>query len=87
MRPGETDREEERTVLVAGDEIDRVVPLVQQHHLVEDAPVRVAIEIAAVYHLRRQVEGVVVDEDRAQDGTLGFEIVRKRTFRCGDDGV
>ena len=30
------------------------------------------------------VEGVVVNENRAKDGALGFEIVRKRTFSCRD---
>jgi hypothetical protein len=48
---------------------------------------RVAIEITGVDHLRREVERVVVDQDRAEDGTLGFEIVRERALRSSNDGI
>ena len=54
-------------------------------HLVEDAAVRVAEEIARVDHLGGEVERVVVQQDRAEHGAFGFEIVRKRAF--GDGGV
>ena len=48
---------------------------------------RVAIEVRGVDDLRRQVERVVVNEDRAEHRTLGFEVVRKRAFRGGNDSV
>jgi hypothetical protein len=28
-----------------------------------------------------------VDQDRAEDGTLGFEIVRERALRSSNDGI
>jgi hypothetical protein len=58
-RPGE--------LLFQRDEVDRIVALIERHHLVEDAAVRVAIEIVAIDHLRGEVERVVVDQDRAED--------------------
>ena len=67
------------------DEIDRVAALGELDHLVEDAPVRVAEEIARVDDLGGEVEGVVVQQDGAEHGAFGFEIVRKRAF--GDGGV
>ncbi len=42
---------------------------------------RVAVEVRRRDHLHREVERVVVDQDRAEHGTLGFEIVRKRALR------
>ena len=46
----------------------------------EDPPVRVAEEIAGVDQLRRVIERLVVDEDRAEDRFLCLEVVRKRAF-------
>ena len=76
-----------RQLLLQRDEIDRLVPLVERNHLVEDAPMRVAIEVAAVDDLHREVERVVVDEDRAEHRALRFEIVRKRTLRSENSSV
>ena len=53
---------------------------------VEDAAVRVAEEIARVDELRRVVERLVVDQDRAEDRLLRVEAVRKRAFGSGDVG-
>ena len=50
------------------------------HHLVEDAAVRVAEEIAGVDHLGGEVERVVVQQDGAEDGALRLEVVRQRAF-------
>ena len=61
-----------------------IVALAERDHLVEDAPVRVAEEVARVDQLRGVVERLVVDQDRAEHGFLGLEIVRKRAFRCSD---
>src|SRR5258706_8938266 len=72
-------------LLFQRDEIDGVAPLGELHHLVEDAPVGVAKEVRRVDHLGREVERVVVEENRAEHGSLGFEIVWQRTF-C-DGGV
>ena len=62
-------------------QIDRVAAFDELHHLVEDAAVRVAEEILRVDHLGGEVEGVVVQQNRAEDGSFGFEIMRKRA--CG----
>ncbi len=72
-------------LLLERHQIDGVAPLDELHHLVEDATVRVAEEIAGVDHLGGEVEGVVVKEDGAEDGPLRLEIVGKRPF--GDGGV
>ena len=55
--------------------------------MLEDAAVRVAVEVGGVDDLRREVERVVVDQDGAEHGTLGFQIVRKRTLRSGNDSI
>ena len=48
---------------------------------------RVAEEIVGVDDLGGEVEGVVVQQDRAEDGAFGFEIVRKRAFGDGGSGI
>ena len=63
-----------------------VAALGELDHLVEDAAVRVAEEIARVDDLGGEVERVVVQQDRAEHGALGFEIVRQRAFGDGDVG-
>ncbi len=63
--------------LLQRDEIDRVVPLVERHHAVEDPPVRITEEVLRVDDLGGQIERVVVDEDGAEDGPLGVEAVRE----------
>ncbi len=65
------------------DEIDRLAPIGQRDHLLEDAPVRVAEEIRRVDDLGRLVERLVVDEDRAEHALLGFEIVRQGAIGHG----
>jgi len=62
-----------------------VAALGERDHSVEDAPVRVAEEVVRVDDFRGEIEGVVVQEDRAEDRTLGLEVVRQRAF--GDSGV
>ena len=77
-RPGE--------LVLEGDEVDDLAPLVQVHHLVEHAAVGVAEEVVGVNQLGRLVEGVVLDQDRAEDATLRLEVVGKRPLgREGDD--
>ena len=66
-------------------QIDRVAAFDELDHLVEDAAVRVAEEILRVDDLGREVEGVVVEEDRAENGSFGFKVVRERAF--GDSDV
>ena len=69
-----------RQLLAQRHEIDGLAALAERDHAVEDAPVRVAKEVAPVDVLGGLVEGVVVDQDGAEDGFLGVETVRERTF-------
>ena len=72
--------------LLERHQIDRVAPLGELDHLVEDAAVRVAEEIRRVDHFGGEVERVVVQENRAENGPFGFQIVRKGTFGDGELG-
>jgi hypothetical protein len=74
-----------REFLLHRDEVDRLPALAERNHLVENAPVRVAVKISRGEDLRGEIEGVVVNQDRTEHGTLGFEIVRKRALRSGND--
>ena len=62
------------------NEVDGAAPLGELHHLVEDAAVGVAEEVLGVDDLRREVERVVVQQDRAEHRPLRLEVVRKRAF-------
>ena len=74
-------------LLLERDEIDRLAALRQIEHAIEDAAMRVAKERLRIDHRRRDVEGVVVDQDRAEHRSLRFEVVRKRALRgCGRGG-
>ncbi len=70
-------------LLLERHEIDRLAALRQIEHALEDAAMRVAEERLRADHRRRDVEGVVVDEDRAQHRSFRFEIMRKRTLLSG----
>ncbi len=80
-----------RQLLFQRDEVDRRAALVERDHAIEDAPVRVPVEVAAVDHLRRGVEGVVVNENRSEHRAFRLEIMRKRTVggcdRFGHEGM
>ena len=66
--------------LLQRDEIDRLVPVAEHDHLLEDAAVRVTEEIAGRDDFDGEVERFVVDQHRAEHRTLGLEIVRQRTL-------
>src|SRR4029453_10684185 len=72
-------------LLLERDQIDRVAALGQPHHLVEDAPMRVAKEILRVDDFRGEVERVVVQQNRAEDRASGLGVVRKGPL--GDGGL
>ena len=73
------------------DQVDGVVALAERDHLVEDAAMRIAEEVARVDQLGGVVERLVVDQDRAEYGLLGLEVVRQRPFgrrrRSGMRGI
>ncbi len=70
-------------LLLQRDEIDGVAALDERDHLLENPAMRVAEEIGRVDDLGGEVERVVMQQDGAEDGPLGFEIVRKRPLGCG----
>ncbi len=47
----------------------------------------VAKEVVGVDDFGREVERIVVQEDGAEDGSLGLEVVRQRTFGDGGSGM
>ena len=65
-----------RELLFQRDEVDGVAALAELHHLFEDAAMGIAKKIARVQDFSGRIERVVVDQNRAEDGTLGFEVVR-----------
>ena len=67
-------------------QVDGIAALAERNHLVEDAAMRIAEEVARVDQLGRVVERVVVNQDGAENGLLGFKVVRKRAFGGGDLG-
>ena len=76
-----------RQFLLERDEVDRLVPLVERDHLVEDAAMRITIEIRRVDDLGGVIERVIVHEDGTEHRSLGFEIVRKCAFRSSNNSV
>ena len=68
------------------DEVDGLAALGERGHGVEDAAVRLAVEVVAGEDLRRRVEGGVVDQHRAQHGALRLGVVRQGLV-LGDDSV
>ena len=65
-------------LVLDGDEIDGLAPLVEADHRVEHALVRVPVEVVGVDELGRDVEGVVVDQDGPEHALLRLEVVGER---------
>jgi hypothetical protein len=73
-----------RELLLERDEVDGGAALAERDHLLEDAPVRIAEEVARVDQLRCVVERLVRNQNCAEDGFFGVEAVGKRAFGSGD---
>ncbi len=69
-----------------GDEVDGLLAFAEGDHLGEDAAVLVEEEILGLEIFDGGVEGVVVENDGAEDGTLGVKIVGERLFEGGVGG-
>ena len=69
-----------RQLFLQRDEVDRIAPLAQLDHLLEDPPVRVAVEVARGQDLGGRVERVVVDQDGAEHRPLRLEVMRQRAI-------
>src|SRR5713101_7068112 len=69
-----------------GDEVDGLLALAEGDHLSEDAAVLIEEEIFGLEIFDGGVEGVVVEDYGAEDGTLGVEVVGERLFESGFGG-
>lgn len=65
------------------DEVDGVLGFAESDHLVKDAAVLIEEKVSAAEMLDGGVERMVIEQNGAEDGTLGVEIVRKRPFEDG----
>ncbi len=65
-------------------QVDGLLRFAESDHLLVDAPVMIVEEILGLELLDGGVEGVVVEQDRAQDAALGLDVLGQGTFeRCG----
>jgi hypothetical protein len=69
-----------------GDEVDGLLAFAERDHLGEDAAVLVQEEIFGLEIFDGGVEGVVVEDYGAEDGTLCVEIIGERLFENGVGG-
>ena len=69
------------------DQVDGVAALVELDHRLEDAAVRVAVEVAGVDDRRGVVERVVAEQDAAEHRALGVEVVRRRAIAAIGGGA
>ena len=67
-------------LLLEGDLVDGGGPLRQALHALVDLTVGITVEVAVPENLLGPVDGLVLDEDRAQDGSLGVQAVREALF-------
>ena len=66
-----------------GDEVDGLLGFAERNHLREDAAVLIEKEIFRAEILDGGVEGVVVEQNGAEDGALGVEIIGEGLFESG----
>ena len=69
------------------DQIDRLAPVGERDHLLENAPVRVAEEIRRVDDFGRLIERLVVDQDRAEHALLGLQVMRQRAVHRNEQST
>ena len=69
-----------------GNEIDGVLGFAERDHLLKNVAVLRKEEIVGFECLDGGVEGVVVEENSAEDGAFGVEVTGKRTFESGVSG-
>ncbi len=68
-----------------GDEIDGLALFAECGHGLEDAAVGIEEEILWADFFEGGVEGMVIEEDGAEDGALGVEILRERAIDGGGE--
>src|SRR5215469_43749 len=65
------------------NEIKGLLLFAKADHPFVNSPVLIEEKIVAAQLFNRCVERVVVEQDRAEDAALGFNVMRKRTFDLG----
>ena len=65
------------------DEIDRLLRFAERDHLQEDAAMLIEEKVFSAKIFNRRIQRIVVEQNRAEDGALGFEIIWKGTFEMG----
>jgi len=58
-----------------GDEVDGLLRFAERNHLRENAAVLIEKEILRAQMLDRRVQSIVVEQDGAEDGAFGVQIV------------
>ena len=65
------------------DDVDRLAPLEQVEHRLEDLAVRLPVEVRGPQELGDLDDRVAVDEDRAEHGLLGLEALGRQAIDHG----
>jgi hypothetical protein len=68
------------------DEVNGLLGFAERNHLRKDAAMLIEKEIFGAEILDGGVEGVVVEENGAEDGALGVEVIGERLFESGVHG-
>ena len=63
-------------------QVDGVVRLVEIDHPLENSPVPVMEKILRTDFFNSRVDGLIVEQDGAEDGALGLQVVRQGPFEC-----
>jgi hypothetical protein len=66
-----------------GDEVDGLLGFAEGDHLGEDAAMLIEEEIVGAEILDGGVQGVVIEQNGAEDGAFGVEIVGEGLFESG----
>ena len=66
-----------------GNQVDGLLAFSERDHLGKDATVLVEKKVFGLESFDSGVQRVIIEEDGAEDGTLGVEIVRERFFESG----
>jgi hypothetical protein len=65
------------------NQVNRLLRFPERDHLRENAAVLIEEKILGAQAFNRGVQRVVVEQNRAQHGTLGVEVAGEGFFQCG----
>ena len=69
-----------------GHEVDGLLAFAKRNHVCKDATVLIEEKIFGSQRFDGGVQRVVVEKNSAEDGALGFEIIRQGLFEGGVSG-